>query len=283
MVLLGNTLQTAGEMPESAEVYRRAIALDPTSSDAHVNLALVLLKSGRAKESLDMYDAIIARWPAMQDARANRALALLTLGDFDRGLTEYEARWHSPAIALKLHPGQKWDGTDPAAKTILLASEQGHGDTIQFVRYAKLIADRGATVIVSADAALHPILRTVPGVSQVIEPGNEPAFDTVAQMASLPRLMGTRIDTIPADVPYISADADRAAKWKDRIRDEGKIKVGIVWAGSPLHQNDRIRSCKLMDFAPLAEVNDVVLYALQKGDAAAQIAVAQFHVEPRGE
>jgi hypothetical protein len=262
--------------------------LDPDNFDAHSNLALVLLKSGDATEALERYNQIIARWPQKRDSLANRSLALLMLGDFPRGFAEYEARWTPDALEAHRRVGRIWDGSDPSGQTLLLASEQGYGDTIHFVRYAALLADRGARVVVACQPEVEPVVRTVPGVSQILRRGEpiDVKVDAILSLASLPRVMGTTLETIPANVPYVTADPQRVRAWRERLSaDPAKLKVGIVWAGSGLHQNDRIRSCSLADLAPLSAVEGVRLYSLQKGAPAKQLESAPpgMNVTPLGD
>ncbi len=272
VLLYGNTLQTAGELEQAAAVYRRSIELDPNCFDPYNNLALTLLKMGDAREASRMYEQIRARWPQGRDAWANQALALLTLGDFERGLLHYEARMSGTAMEADRRAGKLWDGSDPRGKTFLLASEQGFGDTIHFVRYASLIADRGATVLVGCPVDLVPLVSTVRGITRIVPVGSPmPQYDLIAPMASMPKLFGTTLETIPANVPYMSADPMRVEKWKARLADDKNVKVGIAWAGSPLHQNDRARSSKLTDFAPVIAVAGATFYSLQKGPAAEEL------------
>lgn len=270
-IIFGNTLQTAGDLIEAERVYRRAAELDPANFDAHSNLALTLLKQGEPETALKLYDEILMRWPANDDATANRSLALLTLGDFSRGWAEYEARWASPQFAGLTRSGTPWDGGDVQGKTVLLMSEQGHGDTIQFIRYAPLVAERGANVIVSCQADLVSIVATVEGVSRVLVAKRDSApFDFYAPLASLPRLFHTTQQTIPAHVPYVRADAQLVQRWRERFSRDHNIKVGLVWAGSPAHQNDKVRSMKFENLRPLFDLTGVMFYSLQKGDAANQ-------------
>lgn len=289
-LVLGNTLQTSGDLEEAAHAYRRVLALDPNSIDGHSNLALTLLKLGQASESLAMYEQIMSRWPSFNDARANRSLAMLTLGDFERGWQEYESRWSSPQFVSSKPSGMpRWTGEAlGAGKTIVLVSEQGFGDTIQFVRYAPMVRERtgGAKVVVACPPDLVVIVQTVPGVDQVVPNGTALAHDVHAPLASLPGIFHTLIDTIPAKVPYMSADPSRLERWKQRFADDANMKVGIVWAGSASHQNDRARSCRLTDFAPLAGVANVTLYSLQKGAQASQlmgVPPADIRIIPLGE
>jgi hypothetical protein len=228
---------------------------------------------GQAKESLDMYEQIVARWPDRMDALANRSLAILTLGDLPRGFAEYETRWKSAAFKDKVSmPCPRWDGADVTGKTILLTSEQGSGDVIQFIRYAPLVSARGAKVSVHCSPELRGVIETVAGVSGIFHAGDQlPPMDFYAPLASLPSIFKTTLDTIPANVPYVRADPDKLARWQERLASASGFKVGIVWAGTPLHQNDCARSSKLSDFAPLA-IQGVSLFSLQKGKPESQLA-----------
>jgi hypothetical protein len=135
------------------------------------------------------------------------------------------------------------------------------------------MAARGASVRVAIATELRPVIATVAGIHHVYVGGEKmPRVDYFAPIASLPHIFRTTIETIPANVPYVSTEPDRVARWRERLADAADaVKVGIVWAGTPLHQNDRSRSCKLSDFAPLAGVANVRWYSLQKGPGAAQL------------
>jgi hypothetical protein len=220
-----------------------------------------------------MYDQVCARWPNSAAALANRSLARLTLGDYAGGFADYEARWRTPSVAKYQFAQPRWRGADPAGKTILLMNEQGLGDTIHFARYARLLAARDATVIVACPPDLQPIIATVPGVSRVVmdkPPGGGATFDYYEPLLSLPGLFNTTFETIPADVPYVSPDAQRVAQWRVRLGGDENFKIGIVWAGTAGHINDRARSAFLAAFAPLAGIANVTFYSLQKGPPAAQ-------------
>ncbi len=272
-ILLGSTFQTMARFEEAADTYRKVLQLDPNNFDAFSNLAGTLLNMGEAKQSLEMYEQVLARWPDRADARTNRSLAMLTLGDLAGGFEEFESRWKHAAFARAwLAPDvPRWHGEDPAGKSILLTTEQGIGDVFQFVRYAPLIAQRGATVHVAATAEIHPFLATVAGVSKLVRPGEAPPpVNWYAPVASLPHIFRTTLENVPAEVPYITADAQLVAQWRDRLAEDPNVKVGLAWAGNPAHQNDRSRSCKLTDLAPLAGVERVTFYSLQVGEPSKQ-------------
>ena len=172
----------------------------------------------------------------------------------------------------------QWQGTeDLSAKTILLHAEQGLGDTLQFVRYAPLVAARGGRVIVACQAPLKRLLTRLEGVAQVISVGEPwPDFDLHCPLSSLPFAFDTNLATIPAKIPYLHADPADMIRWQARMGDTTALKVGLVWAGASREHNarlnsvDRIRSMKLAGFSPLAKVGGVRYFSLQKGKPASQ-------------
>lgn len=152
--------------------------------------------------------------------------------------------------------------------------EQGLGDNIQFARYLPMVKARGGTVIFQTLKPVIGLLHGFPGTDRIVEYNPDKSvsysFDTYTSLLDMPYIFGTTVETIPAAIPYIFADASKAQCWSERIT-EGDFKIGIVWAGSPTHGNDRYRSCSLKDFARLADIAGVRLYSLQKGEAAEQI------------
>jgi ADP-heptose:LPS heptosyltransferase len=192
---------------------------------------------------------------------------LLSCGDFINGWKEYEWR-----LKINARPSVKefsqllWDGSDISGKTILLYTEQGHGDAIQFIRYVPAVVQRGATIIVECQKELASLFQNVEGIKKVISIGEQlPAFDLHCPLLSLPLKFNTTLDTIPAEIPYIKVNPLSTRKWKDKLSDDSsKLKVGLVWAGSQSHKDDRNRSFALNTFAPLAQFDNIVFYSLQK-------------------
>jgi ADP-heptose:LPS heptosyltransferase len=149
------------------------------------------------------------------------------------------------------------------------------GDTIQFARYVPMLAQRGAKVILFCPLQLKDLLKTVPGITGVVtEKDPKPQYDSWLPMASLPHVFGTTLETIPREVPYVFPPEERLDAFRFRLQADPGFKVGIVWAGSSTHQNDRARSVKLVDFLALAQIERLRLYSLQKGDASRQLAKA---------
>jgi hypothetical protein len=207
------------------------------------------------------------------DAHNDLAMCLLLRGDFSQGWQEYEWRWKLPEIRRidpKI-PGPAWDGSPLDGESIFLHAEQGFGDTIQFARYIPMVAQRGARVILACQPEVAPLIRQIEGIERIILPGEpRPACDTHLPLLSLPRIFETRLDTIPAKVPYIHADPERAEHWKSRLAEHaGSLKVGLCWSGRAMHSRDIFRSIPPEQLAPLASVEGVRFFSLQKGAATA--------------
>lgn len=263
---LGTALQAAGRLEEAIAAFDRAVRLQPTYVPAHNNLAIALQAAGRADAALNAFAAAIRLDPGQANVHWNHALALLINGDFDRGWAEHEWRLKCKESPSRHHSKPMWDGTNLAGKTILLHAEQGMGDAIQFVRYAPLVAGRGGRVVLECHPPLARLFRTLPGVEQVIAMGEPlPAFDVHCPLLSLPHVFHTRLDSIPSPSPYLHADANLAQTWREKLRPyAGRLKVGLVWAGSRSNPNDGKRSLRPEQLAPLAGVAGVQFFSLQK-------------------
>lgn len=280
---LGLALADLGRFEEAVAAYQEALRLQPQSADTHGNLGTVLMAMQRLPEALASYEIALLHQPQAVSARWNRSLALLLSGDFERGWTEYEWRWQRPKTRRRSFVQPTWDGSPLNGRTILLHSEQGIGDTIQFVRYAALVKERGGTVFLECPPYLRRLLSRCEGVDRVLPEGEPlPAFDVQAPLLSLPRLFGTTLATVPAKVPYLSPEPELVEQWGKRLGPaDGKLRVGIAWQGNRFHRWNRHRSVPLAEFAPLAAIVGVCLISLQKEPGADQIkAVAgRFKVE----
>ncbi len=278
---LGNCLRDQARYVEAEPALRETLRLNPRDADAAGNLALTLATVGQHAEGLTWYDRSLEWKPANPEVRFNRSLTRLALGDFEAGWPDYESRWETEQLAenRRSFPVPFWDGGPLGGKTILLHCEQGAGDTLQFARFATVLAERGATVLIQAAPALAGLLRTVLGVARVIdEPRAEVTFHCHSPLLSLPYRLGIRVETIPAPVPYVSAPSDLLRKWKERLAPVKGFKVGIAWQGNPKHIGDRGRSVKLAQFAPLAAIPGVTLCSLQKGPGQEQLAGSKIRV-----
>jgi tetratricopeptide (TPR) repeat protein len=281
---LGLALVKLGELPEAAAALEASLRLAADSADAWNGLGFARWRLGRYSDGMACVERALALDPQHVGAHLNRALLRLTLGDFAHGWAEFEYRWQSGTIPPPPPLGApEWDGSSLAGRTILLHTEQGAGDSIQFVRYAALVKQRGATVYLACPANLVRLLRGCPGIDRVVVKGQAlPPFDGHAPLMSLPRLLDTMPDTIPAPVSYLAAEPALVEHWRGVLAGEGGFKVGITWQGSRKHPDDPVRSVPLTAFAPLASVPGVRLYSLQKGAGTEQLATAGFPVTDLG-
>jgi tetratricopeptide (TPR) repeat protein len=271
---LANALTLAGRPEQAEECCRAALRLRPDFVDARHNLAITLAAQGKFAEALEHNAEALRLAPEHAGARNCRALWWLQHGDFARGWPEYEWRWRANGVAPRPFREPAWDGSPLGGRTVLLHAEQALGDTIQFIRYAPLVRRRGGGVVVECQPALARLLESCPGIDRVVPRGSPlPPFDVHAPLLSLPGLLGTTLDTVPAEVPYLSAAPDLVAAWRRELG-AGAFKVGVAWQGSPTFAGDRLRSVPLRHFAPLARVPGVRLFGLQKGPGREQIGPA---------
>jgi tetratricopeptide (TPR) repeat protein/GT2 family glycosyltransferase/acetyltransferase-like isoleucine patch superfamily enzyme len=268
---LGNLFREQGRFGEAIACYQKTLKRKRGPLDAHSNLCVALKEKGNLKEAETCCRKLIKMAPDFPEARWNLALIQLQAGKLREGWEGYEWRWKKPDFAPAQRGFQRplWKGSDIDGKTILIHTEQGYGDAIQFIRYIPLLAERGARVILECQRELKTMMATVEGVSGVFTRGETlPDFDVHCPILSLPGAFATTLETIPAKIPYIAADPSVFSQWKERIRHDrsADLKVGIVWAGSPSHKNDRNRSCPFDRLSPLFLLKNVTFYSLQKKD-----------------
>ncbi len=332
---LGSALREQGQVEEAIVHYRRAIALNPNHADAHYNLGIalqdqddleealthcqqaavlkpdfvdayyslgfVLRRLGRLEEAIASYRRAIQLAPNYPEAHKNLGHALLLKGDLATGFAEYEWRWQQKNWCPRPFSQPVWDGSSLSGKTILLHAEQGIGDTLQFIRYVPLVKRYGGKVIVECQPSLLRLLKTVADIDDLIPQGSPlPPFDVHAPLLSLPHILGTTLDTIPASVPYLHpplSPSPLTPCFKSNNQPlttdlhpilpslippsphlPSPLKIGLVWAGNPAHKNDRHRSCKLELFQPLLDLPGICFYSLQKGEAAADLRRFQFPI-----
>ncbi|HTZ79111.1 MAG TPA: tetratricopeptide repeat protein [Stellaceae bacterium] len=268
---LGNVLWQMLRFEPAAEAFRRSLALDPARPETLHNLGLLLHSMGDYSGAVDCFDKALRGRRESVDIWWDRALTLLAMGDFARGWQEYEKRWR-----LKTHPPRRiasprWEGQTDRDLSLLVHFEQGLGDSIQFCRYLPLAAARVGRLVFECQPELARLMTGLPGVAEVIPSGRPlPNCDYHVPLMSLPGLLGTRLDSIPAAPSYLRAPADAVPP--PLPRPEGtKLAIGIVWAGRANHMNDRNRSTTLERFLALADLPGVQLYSLQKGLHAADI------------
>ena len=241
---------------------------------------MVLRDLGKLEEAVTSYRKALALKPDLAETHYNLAMVLLLRGDFVQGWQEYEWRWQTAQMKLELRnfPQPQWQGQSLPHGTILLRTEQGLGDTIQFIRFAALVKERVGTVLCTCPPSLVRLLRTCAGIDGIIPIGEPlPAFDVQVPLMSLPGILQTTLETIPAPIPYLQADAALTETQAHALANTNEFKVGIVWQGNPRRWNanflfaDRLRSIPLLHFEPLAQVPGVRLISLQKGFGTEQL------------
>lgn len=302
---------TRGERDAAVAWFRDAITLRPTFAEAHFNLATVLAESddpasalvayqtaeslgadfkgariGRGwahfeleefDAALECFESVLAQAPEHPEARLGRSFVLFKCGRYAEAFADYESRFDTADFAAphRSLPGPSWKGEDPAGKTVVVVAEQGFGDTLQFARYAPLLAARGARVALVVQPPLRTLVATLPGVEVFASGETPPPYHCHAPLLSLPHLLGAP-HIIPAEAPYFQPDPQRVAHWRSRLAALPGLRVGLVWAGSSHpefpggYRPDRRRSLPLRQFAPLAQVPEVSFVSLQKNERAAE-------------
>jgi tetratricopeptide (TPR) repeat protein len=308
---LGNVLRLVCRYDESLAAYDRAIALIPTYADALTNRGNVLRDLHRYAEALASHEQALALKPNLVEAFNNRGSVFRDMSRFDDAIRDYEhaialapghieARWSLGLTELLLgnweagwenyelrfrkrqnpsrrpgNPAPEWLGEDLAGCHILVYGEQGFGDVIQFIRFVPVLRAGGAKVTVLTHRRLHRLL-AMPDVELVAAVTPDMAFDFQIALMSIPRILGLRVDNIPAPESYLSADPRRSEIWRARLGGHG-FKVGLAWQGNPAGTIDNGRSLPLREFAPLAAIDRVRLISLQKN-----YGVEQLQTKPSG-
>ncbi len=311
-------LRQLGRLAESAAAAREALRLRPNFAEAALNLGNAQLKLDRVAEALEAYRSASSIRPDFSAALCGQALALraldrleeardaferaerlgnveaisgkgcldLTLGDFERGWEGYEARWIAgksldEALGVRF---PKWRGPGRTGERVLVLNDHGLGDTIQFFRYLPMMIRAGAAPTFLCPAKMHRLLSSQPGVTLVAKTPEGESFDAQIAVSSLPRAFATRLDNVPAPVPYLRPEPELAEEWAARIGPAG-VKIGVVWQGNANPEADMARSMPLAAFAPLAAAPNTRLISLQKGFGVEQLAdlPAGMRVETLGE
>lgn len=269
---LANTYNMLNRMTEALALYELLAENHPKSAELIYNYAYALKKVGRVEEAIPFYQKALHLKPDYANAHFSLGLAYLTLGDFKHGWPEYEWRWASYNESPKKFNKPIWDGSDLNGKRIFVYAEQGLGDTFQFVRYLKLLKAQGAHVIFQTQKPLKTLLSRCPYIDELLVQGQQhiPPFDTYIALMSLPLMFDTEIETVPAEIPYIYADEHLVTYWKEQLSSDTHFKVGICWQGNANYRTQALRhtvaakSTSAAMFAPLADVEGVSFYSLQK-------------------
>jgi hypothetical protein len=269
---LGTALRAAGRLAEAQAAFEQAAQLAPDNPDHYLSLGVALYDQGKLLDAIACCEKAQRLKPGLIKAQYNAALARLALGDFVNGCREFEARHSFEQLVRRRYPLARWDGAELADGAVVIHAEQGLGDTLQFVRYAPLVAKRVARVIIDVQEELIPLL-SHSGFENLRADGQAPPdCQHHIPMLSLPGALGTALETIPAQVPYLFARDDLVGQWREKLAGCRGFRVGINWQGSRVYYNDRARSVPLAQFTPLAAVSGVQLVSLQKKAGREQLA-----------
>jgi Flp pilus assembly protein TadD len=267
---LGNALRALGRLTEAEKAQARALQLAPAERSLRYNYALTLHDMRKVDEALRILSDLHAQNTDDPEIAWDLAITQLRAGDYANGFKGYEARWRLPRNETKLCDGPQWAGENISGKRILLQSEQGFGDALQFARYVPLVAARGARVVVECLSELRSLFAAISGVEEFVIKGNpSPPVDLSIPLLSLPRVFGTTLATIPAQVPYLRAPYTMNLPQKPGTH----LRVGLVWAGKPTPHD---RSWPLQLLAPLLDNPHIAFFSLQTGPRAGELAGAGF-------
>jgi Flp pilus assembly protein TadD len=268
-------LVSKGQVDEALAESHHAVALAPNHALAHTNHAAVLLMNGKIDEALEESHRAVTLAPANPTIRFNHSHLLLMCGDLRNGFSDY--RWRRQCAGLfssKLNfSAPEWQGEPFVGRTLLLFAEQGIGDALQFIRYLPMVAARGGDILLYVQATLVPLFRQLRGVAVVAHNTPLPPFDLQSSLMDLPHVFGTTLEAVPADIPYLRADPVKVDAWRRKFSDVAKLKVGIVWAGSPTHKADHYRSLAAEAVLPRLVTSGLQLYSLQKEPRPADVPV----------
>jgi tetratricopeptide (TPR) repeat protein/glycosyltransferase involved in cell wall biosynthesis len=264
---LGIVLNEMGKLDEAINNFRAALAIEPNYAEARYGLGAAHYEMGKLVEAINIFREAILIKPNYADAHFSFGAAHLSIGDFERGFSEYEWRLRGKnRVTLPSFTQPQWDGEDLNDKSILIQPEQGLGDQIQFVRYAPLIQERGGRIILVCDRLLLELFKTTKGIHELLTVGDPlPIFDVWVPIMSLPRILGTTLETIPNCVPYLfSSNANLFNLDREFPSYDRKLKVGLVWSSKPNHPTSARRSCPLNLLIQLLEIPNIKFYSLQK-------------------
>jgi Tfp pilus assembly protein PilF len=266
---LGNILRDQGRFEDSAAAFRLALQRWPDDHDLHNNLGNTLKALGRLEEAETAYQMALRQQPDSPGTLYNLSTLHLTAGRFTEGWQGYEHRWRTGAQGIRPFGGPLWDGQGAPSDRVLLYTEQGIGDTIQFCRYVPLVAERiQVTLVIKPEfkrlfADLHPNV-TIIGADEAL-----PDYAFQCPLQSVPLAFRTTLGTIPANTPYLRAQPLAVARWRERLAALQGLRVGLVWAGNPANSVDRRRSVDCGILARLFARPGLAFVSLQKGAASA--------------
>ncbi len=272
---LGFALLEEGETERAEATLQKALRSDPTLAEARNNLGNVFLVQGRHHDAIEAYRSAVSCRGDFAEAHWNLAQVLLQTGDFSAGWREYEWRWRRQDFTSPRRAFEQplWSGEDFRGRTLLLHAEQGYGDALQFIRYVDQISAKGGRILIECQPALERLFRQSLNVEQVIPYGSAlPPFDLHLPLMSLPRVLETTLENVPAVVPYLVSDSDERAWWRKRLADPtSALSLGIVWSGTQSLKALQNRRCPLSALEKLFSLEGVRFFSLQMGTAANEV------------
>ena len=263
---LGIIKSKRGDLAGAVEAYRQAISIDPNSPEAFTNLGAALGSLGMSAAAIAASARAVELRPGDAELHYNHAMLLLRSGDLKAGFREFEWRLShaSPKFRPRSFDVPRWRGEPRQGRTLLIHAEQGLGDSLHFVRFVAQAAATGGAVVLQVQPPLVELLRDSLDVTVISRDAPAPPFDLHVPLMSLPFELGITMETIPSQVPYLKAAPAKAAAWRAKLAGYEGLKVGVVWAGSPGHRHDRMRSLSAELVLPHLAMPGVQLFSLQK-------------------
>jgi len=268
---LGNGLLASERYAEAEEVLRQVVYEKPDHIRAQINLCAALKEEGRYDAAIRRYQQAIQAVPDSAEAHWNFALTLLATGNYPDGWKEYEWRCHLPGFAMEKMDRPQWQSEDLNGRTLLVHAEQGLGDTLQFVRYLKLLQDLDGDVIFACPDRIKKIVQPAAGNIRIASLAKRPDHDLHSPLMSLPRLFNEALPFEPTGGKYLQPDPTLSAAWREKLGVPSARRIGIAWQGSTGYQHDDRRSIPLLNFEPLARRKDIQLVSLQQGYGTEQV------------
>lgn len=283
---LGIVLNELGRSHEAITAYQRAISVQPDYPEAHLNMGIVWQDLGAADEAIQSYRLATSQREDYAKAKFNMGLALLATGDYSQGFALYEDRFlDKPELLHQVEVREhlvQWDGDMETNDELLIVTEQGYGDLFQFMRYAKLLADRMPKVSIVAEAKLYEFLLNSKLFHEVyklpIDPKKFLPTTRWIPLMSLPGRIGVTPNDILVQSPYLDVDKSRLEQWRSTLKTDSNLLIGLHWQGNPHHEKSNLsnRSLPLETFSPLAELSGVRFVSLQKGAGSEQLESCSF-------
>lgn len=275
---LGMVYDSLGKEEESIKSFNKALSLNPNYNKAHLahyNLGIYFKGRGEFEKALEHYNKAIKLKKDFFDAYWNRGLILLLLQRFEEGWKDYEFRFKKESPTDKRNfKKPKWDGSFLDGKKILIVSEQGLGDNIQFIRYIPLVKEKQGYIIFECRKELKKLFEGFSGIDEFIDKGSnllDIDYDFYIHLMSLPKLFNTNLQNIPNKIPYLKSDFKLVEKFKSKINSDN-FKIGIVWSGNPAFPDNEEKSVDLKKFESVKEflknmknIKEVDFFSLQKG------------------